>query len=397
MTYLYFRYIAYQVPTIARDYGENALYGIPPGGPIAAPPALTPALQGNVAGLGPDAQCRVERLVGAMLAAQDRMRSENLLDNELTLKIFMAPEFYFRPPEESFVSYTYEQYRAIKDVLRETIKGDERFNHWLVIPGTILWKWGWDKSSLKRLNIPGVKENVYFNSAIYVSRADEASAYSPGDKSSKVIEKTQAADKDGIPTKEQKHGNESLLDPSGKATDEMWKMKNEKWGEEWWPKYQTPPKKEKHIFTVGGITFGLEICLEHNPELRIVKHVVSEKFSEKNIQIHLLIAGGMPVQEASVAAIPGGYILRTDGYSNSPSTNCQKIEKYVDMADAGSIKSQKDLDSKAVLAEMLIQSTLEINEGHYLYLPNPEDGHPDFWNDPGRQQRINIYRRQLLP
>lgn len=407
MPYTHFRYIAYQVPTVARDMMGEAMYNIPPGeASIVAPEsALTPILQGNVAGLGNDAERRVERLIGAMLAAQDRIRSEKLLDDAMTLKIFMAPEFYFRPADD-FVSYTYDQYRAIKDVLRTTIKGDERFNHWLVIPGTIMWKWGWDKSSLKRPNIPGVKENVYFNSAIYVSRAN-ATLKPSTDKPSKVIEKAYASGMDGIPTGGHKHGNVSAVDPSGKATDDTWKTFNESGCKEWWPKYQTPSKRAKHIFTTGGITFGLDICLEHSydvdpktgkvTDIRIVKHVVSENYPKNNIQLHLLTAGGMPVREKSVAANPRGYILRTDGYVLEGScTTCQKIETY------GSGKTQRDLDSTAQLTDIPIETTLDIEKQYfYLYIPNPETdgaiGDETFWNDPGRQQRINIYRRQLLP
>lgn len=378
MPYTHFQYIAYQIPTVARTAAEQKIYGIPPSNPITAPPALAPPLQGNVAGLGDDAQRRIERLIGAMLVAANKLQSSK--DNNQTLKIFMVPEFYFRPANEE-VSYTYAQYQAIKNVLRETIKGDDRFKHWLVIPGTIMWKWGKEQSSPNRPNPSSTDDaavDVYFNSAIYISRADETLTSTIDDEHTKVIEKVEASTTDGIPT-----------EPNKKATNEV--FYNE---EECWPKYQSPAKREKHIFTTGGITFGLEICLEHDWQIRVVKNVVVENRPNKNIKLHLLIAAGMPVMPVSVAANQGGFILRTDGYSREkPSTNCQQIEMYVEGPG-----EWKDLSSKAKLSgDIPIEATLGIERGHYLYLSNPPNGDENFWNADWRQQQIKIYQRQLLP
>ncbi len=375
MPYTHFQYIAYQVPTVTRTAlypNGNVIYGIPTTSAVAAP---VPPLRGNVAALGADATNRINRFVRAMSEAQNLVQAG---DNNQTLKIFMAPEFYFRPDNAEF-SYTYTQYQAIKDVLRSTLLADLRFKHWLTIPGTIMWKW--DQTSPKRLNTP-ILMDVYFNSAIYLpAHGDDLLVFS------RVVEKAVASSIDGIPTG--RHGGTAPDDPFKKSTNEMW------------PKYQSQAKKAKHIFTVGGINCGLDICLEHGYrppgpgqyDVRVVKHVVNQN-PISAIKLHLLTAGGMGVITGSVAAVPNGYILRTDGYAYGGSkTDCKKVNHYLDVA--GDPTFQDDLNGTANLTDVAVAHTIPMNAGHALHIPNPPGGDATQWND--HPQEIKIYQRQPIP
>jgi hypothetical protein len=63
------------------------------------------------------------------------------------------------------------------------------------------------------------------------------------------------------------------------------------------------------IFTIAGIRFGLEICLDHfNARLRTNRQPASEL-----VQIQLVPSCGMSIQQASVIAGPGGLVFNCDG------------------------------------------------------------------------------------
>ncbi|WP_424101157.1 hypothetical protein [Moorena producens] len=344
MAYTHFRYIAYQVPTVGQTVGGNAIYGIPAGNITNAPTLL-----GDTGSLSNDARTRVERFIKVMYAAADRIYLE---DNAQTLKIFMAPEFYFRPDNVD-VSYSMQEYRAIKDVLRNTIS--EFFPNWLVIPGTIMWKW--DQNTVKRPN--PLNQDVYFNTSLYIYK--KLFQQSTG----KVIEKAQASVIDGIPTG--RHGNPQ--DSGGLATNELFIGK-----------YQTLPKKQKHKFVINGIICGLEICLEHDLYANgLLNSLANSRDPNNGIQLHLLTTGGMPIQPQSVATRPGGYILRTDGYSDPPQVHCRRVANY----RSGSAK----------LYNTTLKSSIPLTGD--LNMQEPTNADASDWN--ATPQKIQIYERCPIP
>src|ERR1700722_7670530 len=99
MAYTDFQYVAYEVPTVSRANGSAG--GFPRGesdGPLEMPNDMV------------DAETRLRRLVSVVgLAASRAHGSPN------TLKVFMAPEFYFRPENTDskiFPHATYPQEHA---------------------------------------------------------------------------------------------------------------------------------------------------------------------------------------------------------------------------------------------------------------------------------------------
>jgi hypothetical protein len=370
MPYTHFRYIAYQVPTVAQDNAGNAIYGIP-AGTVKNPCKL---YGDDLDDLDDDAQWRIVRLMGVMEAAREKLRLAGL-DNDSTLKVFLAPEFYFRPARQD-VSYTYEEYLLTKDALRDTIEKYD-FAHWLVVAGTILYQA--DKHSYFHAHFQN-NEVVYFNASVYVFVSDTS------DRVSHTIQKVHASAIDGIPTG--RHGGSYPRDPSKLSSSDMW------------PKYLAIPKTKKHLFTAGGIQFGLDICLDHAyappnsgyMDVRITKHAVKE-LPELGVQLHLLVAGGMPIEKQSVAAVKQGYILRDDGYSEDPMTNCQQVSTY--QGDLGNIVTSDNLEGSAILnQDIAIAQTIDIDSGHPLFVPKPPGCDQNYWNN--HPQKINIYERQQI-
>ena len=150
----------------------------------------------------------------------------------------MAPEFYFRPENPisvtiNYHAYSYQTYQAIKEVLRQTIKTEFKLNHWLIIPGTIMWRLDTNETTTKRRPI---NKPTYFNSCVYIYAAD-------GNIISRVEEKSYTCAIDGVPLN------------SDTASSNAPTMLT---------KYYGDVKIKKHLFTIEGLKIGLEICLEHN-------------------------------------------------------------------------------------------------------------------------------------
>ncbi len=61
------------------------------------------------------------------------------------------------------------------------------------------------------------------------------------------------------------------------------------------------------VFTMDGITFGMEICLDH-----LSKRLVNAP-DARNISIQLIPAAGMDIKSDSVACMPNGLLFNVDG------------------------------------------------------------------------------------
>jgi hypothetical protein len=376
--YSHVRYIGYDISTVATFFkvkdpqSQNdveTVYAIPAGN-IKNPPRLY-GLKDENAKISADAKVRIQRLIGVMLKAANYLSAT---DNSKTLKVFVAPEFYFRPPT-SGVAYSMDEYRRIKNVLRSTVDNYRALINWLIVPGTIMWVMDkGDAKKSKRAIDPKSTKVIYFNTSLYIKR------YSNPFKSaqSKVIEKYEASSIDGLPT--------------------------DKSAPKEYPKYQSPAKVRKHLFTLNGVKYGLEICLEHgygapNPKnkdpgfsVRILKNYIAgnpDSDYADGVDLHLLTAGGMPLNPESVVSKRNGYILRADGYVSpaKPATEIKKITAYT------GTKKPADLTSAAQLEDLSPKfKKIEIDSKDDLYLP-PPDGCESLW----RPQKIHISERYKLP
>lgn len=297
MPYTHFRYIAWEIPTATfkTNMQADGISGWDPGQEcqpvqrIPVPSSVTDA----------DAKIRLKRLAAVVNAAAYRLANTVGGDNVNTLKIFMVPEFYFRPPviSQSYYSNTYPN--TVKTQIIEalnTMFGHADFSHWLFVCGTVMWN--------TRQDIHAAP--LYFNTAVYVwgGHAD----------SLRVIEKQLPSGIDGLPV-----GAAPGHDPSVKLFFESWKT------------------RKRRVFDIDGIPMGLEVCLDHlnSPNCRVLKNVLSDwEQKEGNgteIKLHLLTAGGMSIQPKSVSAKVNGYILRDDGITSSAGTarsNLQLVQSY---------------------------------------------------------------------
>jgi hypothetical protein len=296
MPYTHFRMIAYEVPTVTVNLlNVNDLKSGWSPGPECPKVARIPVPDD----LPDDARKRLRRLASVVNAAWLR-HSLLLDDNRNILKIFIVPEFYFRPDKAAFASNSYSDSTAnrIFQTLNSMFSSTD-FNDWLFVCGTVIW----DSS-----NDTFAKTKLYFNTAVVVEGGKTNSV--------RIVEKKVPSTIDGVPPNFYGPG----VEPDVKLIFEAWSA------------------RRLRVFDVSGVSFGLEVCLDHG--IKVLKTLLGEwqqnEGSAKTIKLHLLAAGGMPLKEDAVAAKKGGYILRNDGHVAWGPSQLKKVPTSGSLVDNAS-------------------------------------------------------------
>jgi hypothetical protein len=286
MPYTHFQYIAYQVPTALYDRtNDEVVSGFSPGSECDRIDRV------RVIASPGDARTRLRRL-----AAVVDMAGNQVQPCRTTLKVFMVPEFYFRPPVLSDY-YRHNTYPR-EDALAIFTAMDSMFTHkdftdWLIVGGTVLWNNG----SLSDLP---ANPSVYMNTAVHVQGGK--------DNGLKFVEKRLASNIDGVPV---------AMTPAYTNDPNVRSI------------HADLEVRRQHMFSIDNVGFGLEVCLDHL--ICTVKNIRSEYyFSRHPVNLHILSAGGMDIEPKSVAADINGYILRNDGVPNNTKgqTELMKVTGY---------------------------------------------------------------------
>lgn len=245
---------------------------------------------------------------------------QNADKNSSTLKIFMAPEFYFRGP---LGAYELTIFDKIVNRLRSMVS-DEKWKDWLFVFGSILGcaelttgkKEIYNTVLVQKGWIPDMNDSKYGAKAVvkeYISWIDFAwkkNASRPRD----------IVDKDGnrIPkgtVVEWKLVDETVLkeqdvqeifsNPSGLGKErQQWNYDG------------------RGIFEIDGITFGLEICLDHaKRRLRLSPPAPGQTM----VQIQLITSAGMGINADAVVACTNGHVFNCDGSGDSGHAYVAKV------------------------------------------------------------------------
>lgn len=366
MPYTSFRLIGYQIPTAVTTAPNTVVSGWDAG---VEPPAVADIPV--PAGLTPDdARIRLKRLAAAVDTAYTQLQSPTRGDMATTLKIFLVPEFYLRPPDSLGDDYAGSTYpvsagATILDAL-DGMFVDAKFRHWLFVCGTLLWNTAADTK----------RPTLYFNTAVIV-RGGIVNGLN-------VVEKRVPSSIDGIPV---------VAFPNGAN------FGGPGWDGQVGPFLASWPVRRRHVLDVGGIAVGIEVCLDHFPAdtCKVLKHVVADWAANPpapplpGVQLHILTAGGMPIQAGSVAAKVGGYILRNDGMvSNTPRVQLQQVTKYTGFWPLLTYGAN-ELNSTAVLAPAATPVlTYDIPATAGARLPDPPAG-------PTMRQQLVFFAPAAIP
>ncbi|AKJ02644.1 hypothetical protein ATI61_11733 [Archangium gephyra] len=266
-----------------------------------------------------DALSRVTR----MIAVIDRaMQSKKVSQDPATLKVFMAPEFYFRPKAGGAArSYTETTRHLVVAILRRVF-AQKSLMGWIFVPGTIVWNLKGqtflddlklDANSTKPLNNIS-KQDIVINTAMVGIGGHGMTSY----------DKLHYSEADNIDSKyrallnkekkTQKDGNATIFDlnviePQRPLFSEYFELMRKR-------------NKDQCVLGVGDNRwFGIEVCLDH--ELRVLKSAYAE-FTQTwpnnppRLDFQLLTACGMRIQPHNVTVGEGHFILRNDGISCLP-------------------------------------------------------------------------------
>ncbi|WP_326952803.1 hypothetical protein [Amycolatopsis sp. NBC_01286] len=292
MPYTHFRYIAYEVPTATNrtDIAGPTLAGLPPGGLCDAIPDIPVA---GPRGTTADWFVRLRRLAAVVHIAQMNVRDT---DDPSTLKVFVAPEFYFRPADPAtHHTYSTEEYLATWDALDRMFHA-VRLKNWLIVPGSVLWH--------SDTMVHG--QRTFYNSVWHMRGG-------VGTGEARRIEKRLPSGLDGIP----------MAFAVGKTAELQ-------------AAYAEKELVRERLFEVdANTTVGVEICLDHAGSVQVLKKTLAERqgdptdsWKRGGPSLHVLTAGGMPIVPGSVVARPGGYLLRNDGYADPPLSELRKVTGY---------------------------------------------------------------------
>lgn len=249
-----------------------------------------------------DVAARVDLMLSAVDAAEKHAKVDKAPS---TLKVFMAPEFFFRGVKGAYFMDTVHE---VREKLTAGVT-DEKYNDWLFIFGSVL------ASSYK------VDKGTYNRTAGSKDEAYNICYAQPGGKNTGDTRVVMKEFKSGIDfvkgfrfnVSNTKYMNQPDNNYTGKIIDEMVEhlaaTKASGTGlEQQQGKYGADSGNS--IFQYGGITFGVEICLDHL--MRRLRKSPPAK-DQQLVQIQLVPSAGMNIRNASVVAIKDGYVFNCDG------------------------------------------------------------------------------------
>lgn len=261
--YSKFRMIAYEVPTnrpipAGEMYQALGRFPIPPRQPHSSI----------------DARIRLRRLAGVINTAYNHL-DRKLADDRNTLKIFVVPEFYFRPHMGGTRAYTSEEAADLVDGLLAMFRHRD-LTDWLFVCGTYVLR--------NTINPP---KELFLNSCVVVK------------------------------------GGESLESPTTLVQKQFFHLTTDGMPVDGFPRSHPRIKaiishaniRSNALMAVDHRRIGVEICLDHNESvLRKISILDCMKHgAARQLDLHIVVACGLNLGGDHIAAMPGGYIFRCDG------------------------------------------------------------------------------------
>ena len=309
MTYTKIQFIAYEIDTFPvetapiYDGKKNVSTA---SGTVELPCFKQDTVYKGLPNASSDVKARCSLMRDAVLAAK---KSSKVNKSASCLKVFMAPEFYFRGDKGA---YPIDAYMEAIAALRDTISGRE-WNHWLFLFGSLLVIIIDDNSSSKEVqNIVFIHEggvNSDSGSRIvvkeFMSGIDFLKKYN-------LVKTVGGSDALSYNAVNQLYTSGVHHPTAGKKKGFIFKS---------WSENRGSGKEQQQynydglgIFNMGGITFGVEVCLDH-----LLKRLRQSPPARNNshVQVQLIPSAGMSIQDQSVVACTNGYVFNTDGHNRS--------------------------------------------------------------------------------
>lgn len=223
-----------------------------------------------------------------------------------TLKIFMAPEFYFRGTRGA---YPLENYFVVLEGLK-TVLEDSRYEGWLFVCGSVIARFLGDAESTGDSGNDMLIQNIV------------------------PVIKGGSKDEPRVVIKEHMSGIDFIEDGGTVRRNdfEMSDVQHPLAGRPGFFGHSTNTGAGKEaqgelkysglgIFDEYGLTFGLEVCLDH--ALKRLRKSPPGK-NQAFVQIQLIPSAGMDIRDDATVAVRGGLVLNCDGNKKS---ECKIVEQ----------------------------------------------------------------------
>lgn len=260
-----------------------------------------------------DEDARNRALQMYQLVELARTQGSERLGGADTLKIFLAPEFYFR---DGLHRDSYQNLSTVNNIFAALLSAfrQDVYKDWLIVPGTIFWS----------QPAPGEKDKkLYFNTVCVVRGRSADFASGP-------------AEINGVPVVRNGTTNQKELMSRidyGRGVDKT--AQDAAINPYFAPIIGDWAWRKGHLFTVQDIlndngrplVFGLEVCLEHGEHIEVQQRVDGGVLKQTlrqwpqmetgndlpEVDIHIVTSCGMDIDTDNVCAKADGYVLACDG------------------------------------------------------------------------------------
>lgn len=248
-----------------------------------------------------DVEQRVKELIQAIRTAAARYARNGQTDEDRaqTLKIFMAPEFFFRGPYGAYEDIGY--CTEILDLLRaETSKSC--YADWMFVHGTAVFA---SEKIVENQFVGAILEN-YALVQKGGPKSTETHEYVVAKEFPSSVDFRQPPPKPADPLHPPKPKvviagrNRTPYSPGGGRRDQGSLAQQDK----------APKVSELTggvLFTMHNIRFGLEVCRDH------LVHRLAHSAESGKVQIQLIPSAGMSIQTSAMATLQGGLVFNVDG------------------------------------------------------------------------------------
>lgn len=240
---------------------------------------------------------RIKLVAKVLETARDNSNTKQ--NDASVLKIFMMPEFFFRGKNGA---YKMDDVQIIIRKLQELVKNKVQWQHWIFVFGSIVsHSIKSNQTSVDRFfKLFGInlRKDVEAYNFVLVQQGGFGNDPGAGAAAANVVLKEHLSSIDFI-QKKSKSGSIVL-----ERVEHLPPANNTKSEEQ---KYNFDGSS---VFTLKGINFGLEVCLDHL-EQRLKKSV-----NLPSIAIQLIPSCGMSIKDNAIVARSGGYVFNCDGLAN---------------------------------------------------------------------------------
>lgn len=333
-----------------------------------------------------DTALDVQRRLGIMRDAVDRAYDVSDQD-ESTLKIFLAPEFFFRGKDGAFAFANEEQVDStgecsdICHILKglEDIAAHKRFENWLFLFGTVIGS--------ETLPTEDAYDFQFYNFAPLYRGFDPATSKRIG--KNFIVPKRYVSNIDFL-TPLRHLTNKSIAmelldeqDPSVAGTlMNPHSVGHKRYDNEMWAKYKDELSSlgytmiEYGWFYMDGIAFSVEICLDHLVHRALMTYMADVVTGSKTLvpssandsvewvgiprnqaQISLVSSAGMDVTVSSLALANGGHIFLQDGMEGDVSPHSTYGEDECQVSDFVSVLFALNCDFDTICNNLYYTAT----------------------------------------